>query len=88
MTITSKLSTDANNDLAIGTDGGLFVGVDNLLTGATWDDTTNNLVLAFETGADVNVPIIDNVGTFLMDITISDGTATDVVNNHETLVFS
>lgn len=83
VTIAAKLSTDAGNELSIGTDGGLFVN-NNLLTGAAWDDATNSLVLTFETG-NVSVPIVDVLSTFLSDFTIAGDTGTDLVNNHETL---
>lgn len=88
LTIASKLSTDADNDLSIGTDGWLYLSQNSLLTGVTWDDSTNSLVLAFDSGSTVNVPIVDNVSTFLMDLVISDGTTTDTVNNHETITFA
>ncbi len=81
--IAARLSTDAGNEISFGTDGGLFVN-NNLLTGASWNDATNNLVLTFETGT-VNVPIIDVVSAFLADFTVSGNTGTDLVNNHETL---
>lgn len=88
LTIAAKLSTDAGNDITIGTDGGLYLSKDSLLTNVTWNDVTNNLVLTFDNGSTVNVPIVDNLSTFLMDLTISDGTTTDVVNNHETITFA
>lgn len=88
LTLVAKLSTDAGNDITFGTDGWLYLSKNNLLTNVTWDDVNNYLVLTFEDTSTVNVPIIDSVSTFLMDLTISDGTTTDVVNNHETLTFS
>lgn len=88
LTLVAKLSTDAGNDITFGTDGGLYLSKDSLLTNVTWNDATNNLVLTFDNGSTVNVPIVDNVSTFLMDLTISDWTTTDVVNNHETLTFA
>lgn len=81
--IAAKISTDAGNEISIGTDGGLFVN-NNLLTGANYDDSTNTLNLVFETGT-VSVPILDVVGAFLADFTVAGNTGSDLVNNHETL---
>ncbi len=88
LTLLVKISTDANNDITIGTDGGIYLSKNNLLTNVTWNDATNNLVLTFDSGATVNVPIVDNVANFLFDLSISDGVTTDVVNNHETITFN
>ena len=88
LTLVAKLSTDAGNDITFGSDGGLYLSKDSLLTNVTWNDATNNLVLTFDNGSTVNVPIVDNVSTFLMDLVISDGTTTDTVNNHETITFA
>lgn len=88
LTIVAKLSADAGNDITFGTDGWLYLSKNSLLTNVTWNDTTNNLVLTFDSGSTVNVPIIDNVSTFLMDLVISDWTTTDTVNNHETITFA
>lgn len=88
LTLVAKLSADAGNDITFGTDGWLYLSKDSLLTNVTWNDATNNLVLTFDNGSTVNVPIIDNAAAFLMDLTISDWTTTDVVNNHETLTFA
>jgi hypothetical protein len=54
---------------------------------ATWDDATNTIEITFDDASVVNVPIVDNISTFLSDFTISDGTTTDVIANHETLTF-
>ncbi len=81
LTIAAKLSADAGNDITIGTDGGLFLSKDSLLTNVAWNDATNNLVLTFDNGSTVNVPIVDIVSSFLMDLTISDWITTYVVNN-------
>ena len=88
VTLVAKLSTDAGNDIVFGSDGGLFFSANNLVTGASWNDATNTLVLTFDSGATANVPFVDVVSSFLSDFTISDGTNTDVVNNHETLTFA
>ena len=86
--IAAKLSADAGNDITFGTDGGIYLSKNSLLTNVTWNDATNNLVLTFDDGSNVNVPIIDNIATFISDFTISDGTTTDIVQNHETLNFA
>jgi hypothetical protein len=86
--IAARLSADAGNDITFGTDGGLYLSKNSLLTNVTWNDATNNLVLTFDSGATVNVPIIDSIATFISDFTISDGTNTDLVQNHETLNFA
>jgi hypothetical protein len=88
LTLVAKLSADAGNDITFGTDGWLYLSKNSLLTNVTWNDATNNLVLTFDSGSTVNVPIIDNAAAFLMDLVISDWTTTDVVNNHETLTFA
>lgn len=87
LTVAARLSTDAGNDISFGSDGGLYLSKDNLVTGASWNDATNELVLTFDNGSTVPIPIVDAIATFLADFTISDGTATDVVYNHETLLF-
>lgn len=91
LTIAAKLSTDANNSITFGTDGGLYFNAPNNLTGVVWNDVTNNLEFTYDingTPTTVNVNIADTVSSWLADFTISDGTTTDVVNNHETLVFA
>lgn len=88
LTITSRLSTDAGNGLVFGGDGGLYVPQAQLLTAAAWDDATNTITLTFANGSTVNVPIVDNVSTFLMDFTIAGDTGSDLVNNHETVTFT
>jgi hypothetical protein len=82
------VSTDANNSIVVGTDGGAFYNAPALVTGATWDDATNTIEITFDDASVVNIPIVDNISTFLSDFTISDGTNTDVVSNHETLTFT
>ena len=88
LTILVKISDDANNDITFGSDGGIYLSKNNLLTNVTWNDATNNLVLTFDSGSVVNIPIVDNISNFLFDLNISDGSTIDVVNNHETLVFN
>lgn len=83
-----RLSTDADNAADIGTDGGLFVPVVNIVTGASWNDSTNTLTITFTDGSTVNVPIVDTIGAFLSDWVMSDGTTTDTINNHETVTFT
>lgn len=85
LTIAAKLSADGNNAITIGTDGGIYVPQASLLTGVTWDDATNNMVFNFASGDIVYVPVQDLVGTFLADFTVSDGTTTTVIPNHDTL---
>jgi hypothetical protein len=87
LNVAVKLSANAGNDITFGTDGGIYLSKDSLLTNVTWNDATNNLVLTFDNGSTVNVPIADTLSNFLADFTISDGTTTDVVNNHETVLF-
>lgn len=87
LTIAASLSADVGNDITFGSDGGLYLSKDSLLTNVTWDDATNNLILTFDNGSTVNVPIVDSISSWLADFTISDGTTTDIVNNHETVVF-
>jgi len=88
LTLGIQVSTDAGNDLTFGTDGKLYLSKNDLINNVTWNDTTNELILTFDSGATVNVPIVDAISTWLSDFTISDGTTTDVVNNHETLTFA
>lgn len=88
LTLGIQVSADAGNDLTFGTDGKLYLSKNDLINNVTWNDATNELVLTFDSGATVNVPIVDAISTWLADFTISDGTTTDVVNNHETLVFA
>jgi hypothetical protein len=85
LTLAARLSTDAGNDLVFGGDGGLFFSANNLVTGATWDDATNTLVLTLDSGATANVPILDVVSAFLADFVVSGNSGTDTINNHETL---
>lgn len=91
LTLSSKLSTDANNSMSFGTDGGLYLNAPDFLTGVTWNDVTNQLIFSFNVnGAIVNTPVdlFDLVGTFLSDFTIAANTGTaDLVNNHETVSF-
>lgn len=88
VTYSAQISADAGNDVTIGTDGGLFFSANSLVTGATWDDALNAIVISFEDGSTTNVPITDNIANFLSDFSISDGTTTDLVNNHETVTFA
>lgn len=85
VTYASQLSTDVGNDITFGTDGGLYISKNDLVSGASWNDTTNTLVLTFDSGATVNVPIVDSVASFLSDFTVAGNTGTDLVNNHDTL---
>lgn len=90
LTLAAQLSTDADNSIEFGTDGGLYFNAPDNITSVAWNDTTNNLDITFNingTPTVVNVPIVDNLDTFISDFTISDGTLTDIVFNHETLVF-
>ena len=85
VTAAVKISAAAGNDLTVNADG-LYLSKDNLVTGASWSDTTNTLTLTFDSGATAAVPIMDLVGTFLADFTVAGNTGTpDLVNNHETL---
>lgn len=88
VTHTAKLSTDSGNDITFGTDGGLYLSKDALVTGASWSDATNTLTLTFDGGTTVDVSITDTASVFLADFVISDGTTTDTVNNHETVTFN
>lgn len=88
LTLGLQVSSDADNDLTFGSDGKLYLSKNDLIKDVTWDDATNSLVLTFDSGATVDVPIVDAISTWLSDFTISDGTNTDIVNNHETLVFT
>ncbi len=81
------VSTDADNSITVGTDGGAYYNAPALVNGANWDDATNTIEITFDDASVVNVPIVDNIATFLSDFTISDGTTTDVIANHETLTF-
>jgi len=87
VTYSSKLSTDAGNAIVFGGDGGIYVPQAQLLTNATWTDATNTLTLTFANGSTVAVPIVDVVGAFLADFTITGDTGTDLVNNHESVAF-
>jgi hypothetical protein len=83
LTLAAKLSADAGNDIAFGTDGGLYLSKNSLLTGVTWNDTTNNLVLTFDDGSVVNVPIMDTLGSLISDFTIgADFGTPKLIPNH------
>lgn len=67
-----RVSADAGNLVAIGTDGGAYWnGV--TVTAASWNDATNTLDLTMPNGSVVSIPIIDNVANFIHTHTISDG---------------
>jgi hypothetical protein len=85
LTIAAKLSTDANNDLSFGGDGGLYFSANNLITGGSWNDVTNTLELTLEGGGVVSIPIVDLVSAFLADFVVAGDTGSDTINNHETL---
>jgi len=84
------VSTDAGNNITAGADGGAFFNAPPVLTGGSYDDVTNTLNLVLNTDgttSTVAVPILDAVGAFLADFTVTGDTGTDLVNNHETLNF-
>jgi len=81
------VSADANNSITAGTDGGAYYNAPALVTNATWNDATNTIAITFDDASVVNVPIVDNVSSFLSDFSITDWTNTDVVSNHETVTF-
>lgn len=83
-----KVSADQGNDIRIGSDGGVFLSKNNLVKEATWNDITNNLELIFDDNSVVSVPIIDNIGVFLSDFSISDGVTTTLINNHGTVTYT
>ena len=87
LTLAVKLSTDTGNAATIGSDGGVYIAKDNLLTGVVWDDTTNSMKFTFTNGSIITVPIADLVGNFLSDFKISDGTTTSTIDNHATVTF-
>lgn len=87
ITIASRLSTDADNIVQIGTDGGLYANVSTLIVSATWNDTTNSLDFVLAGGGTLSVPIADLGGAWLFDLTIAGDSGTDLINNHETITF-
>jgi hypothetical protein len=82
VTFTARLSTDADNALVFGGDGGLYVPEAQLVTGATWDDATNTLTITFANGSTVDVPIVDAINTFLSDWNIQADTGSGFIENH------
>lgn len=85
VTTTAKLSTDANNGVVFGSDGGLYFNTGGLISAGTWLDATNTIRFTLVNGSFLDIPVQDLIGTWLADFTISGNTGTDVVNNHETL---
>lgn len=85
--VAKVVSTDADNSITVGTDGGAYYNAPALVNGATWNDTTNTIEITFDDLSVVNVPIVDNVASFLSDFTITDGTTTSLINNHDTVSF-
>jgi hypothetical protein len=85
VTVSAKLSTDANNAVVFGGDGGLYVPEAQLVTGATWDDATNTLTITFADGSTVDIPIVDAIGTFLSDWAVQGDNGSYTVDNHSTL---
>lgn len=88
VTYAVKLSTDAGNGAVFGGDGGIYVPQAQLVTGATWSDATNTITIIFANGSTVNVPIVDNISTFISDFSITDGVTTTVINNHGTVTYT
>lgn len=82
VTFTARLSTDADNALVFGGDGGLYVPEAQLVTGATWDDATNTLTITFANGSTVDVPIVDAIGAFLSDWNIQADSGSGIIENH------
>ena len=81
-------STDTQNALVLGADGKPYVPKAQLITGATWDDTTNTLNIEFADGSVVAVPIVDDLGSFISDFNISDGVTVVTIPNHSTVTYS
>lgn len=91
LNIAARLSTDANNSMSFGTDGGIFFNAANHLTGVIWNDTLNRLEFTYDiNGVPTMIPVViaDVVGTFLADFTIAGDTGSDLVSNHETVTFA
>lgn len=86
--VAKVISTDLNNSITVGSDGGAYYNSPALVTNASWDDVTNTIAITFDDLSVVNVPIVDNVTSFLSDFTISDGTNSSVINNHDTVGFA
>lgn len=82
VTFTARLSTDADNALVFGGDGGLYVPEAQLVTGATWDDATNTLTITFANGSTVDVSIVDAIGAFLSDWNIQADSGSGIIENH------
>ena len=85
VTFSARISTDANNGIAIGTDGGLYFNTGGLITAGTWLDATNEIQFTLVDGSFLTIPVQDLIGTWLADFGITGNTGTDTVNNHETL---
>ena len=87
ITVTARLSADANNTLSFGSDGGLFATYDTFTAGS-WNDATNELTLTLSGGSTVTIPFLDAVASFFHTHTISDGTNSFAVTNGDTTTFS
>lgn len=86
------LSGDANNNLSVGSDGGLFYDAPAVLTWAAWDDATNTLNLTLNTDgatSTVAVPIVDTVAAFIHSYTLAGDTGTDqTITNSDTITLA
>lgn len=81
-------SADANNAIVLGTDGKPFVDKSELVTGGSWDDVNNEIILDLASGGTINIPVQDLVGTWLADFVITDGTTSTTINNHGTVTYA
>lgn len=88
LNIALRLSADAGNDLTFGGDGGLYASLNNLITGASWNDATNTLVFTLDGGGTINVPLLDSISNFLLSFTvIGDSGGALTINNGSTISF-
>lgn len=85
VTTTARLSTDANNGVVFGSDGGLYFNTGGIIASGTWLDATNEIQFTLINGSNLTIPVQDLIGTWLADFVIAGNTGTDTINNHETL---
>ncbi len=80
------VSGDIDNSIIFGSDGGAYYNAPGLVTGAVWDDATNTIIISFDDASTVNIPIIDNIGSFIHTHTIAgDSGPLQTITNGDTL---
>lgn len=83
---TDLISTDTGNDLTVGTDDKLLL-ITKVVSGAVWDDSSNTIVITFDDGSTINVPIVDSISNFITSHDFTDGTTTFSLDNSGVVTF-